>query len=92
MYIDSSCPTLGIGTEISDVHVSSEIIDSNEGCCVAICTLLLVHITPRARDKLKKPTKEPFYAFSVDGTDEKVAVRFKAEKGQDSIYEITLCQ
>ena len=28
--------------------------------------------------------------FSFDDTEEKVAVRFEGEKGQDAIYEITL--
>ena len=43
-------------------------------------------------DKLKKPIKDPFYIFSLDDTEGKVAVRFECEKGQDAIYEITLCQ
>ena len=30
--------------------------------------------------------------FSFDDTEEKVAVRFESEKGQDTIYEITLGQ
>ena len=41
---------------------------------------------------MKKPIKEAFYAFSFDDTEEKVAVKFEGEKGQDAIYEITLCQ
>ena len=40
--------------------------------------------------KLKRPTKESFHVFSFDDTEEKVAVRFEVEKGQDAIYEITL--
>ena len=53
---------------------------------------MLTHIIPRARDKLKIPTKESFYVFSFDDKKEKVAVRFEGEKGQDEIYEITLCK
>ena len=43
-------------------------------------------------DKLKRPTKKPFHVFSFDDTEEKVALRFEGEKGQDAIYEITLCK
>ena len=56
------------------------------------CTFLLTHIIPRAMDKLKRPTKESFHVFSFDDTEEKVAVRREGEKGQDAIYEITLCK
>ena len=35
MYIDSSCPNLGIGIKISDVLIDPSVIDPNEGCCVA---------------------------------------------------------
>ena len=92
MYIDSSCSNLGIGIKISDVSISHSVIDPNERCCITRCTFLLTNIIPRAGDKLKKPTKEPFYVCSFDDTEEKVAVRFEGEKGQDAIYEITLCQ
>ena len=90
-YIDSSCSNLGIGIKISDVSIDPLVIDPNEGCCIIRCTFLLTHIIPRAGDKLKRPTKEPFYVFSFDDTEEKVAVRFEDEKRQDEIYEITLC-
>ena len=43
-------------------------------------------------DKLKSPTKKSFHVFSFDDTEEKVALRFEGEKGQDAIYEITLCK
>ena len=90
MYINSSFSNLGIGIKISDVSINPSIIDPNEGCCVAMCTLLLPHIIPKAGDKLKNPTKEPFYVFSFDDTEEKVAVRFE---GDDSLtYTVTLCQ
>ena len=92
MDIDSSCPGLGIGIKISDVTISHLVTDPNEGCCITRCTFLLKHIIPRAGDKLKKPTKGPFYVFSFDNTEEKVAVRFDGKKGQDQIYVITLCQ
>ena len=92
MYIESSCPNLGIGIKISNVFINPAVIDPNEGFCITGCTFLLSQIISKAGDKLKKPTKEPFYVFSFDDTEEKVAVRFKGEKGQDAVYEITLCQ
>ena len=92
MYIDSSCQNLGIGIKISGVSMGPSVIDPNEGCCITRCTFLLTHIIARTGDKLKKPTKEPFYVFSFDDTEEKVAVRFEGEKAQDAMYEITLCQ
>ena len=86
MYINSSCPNMGIGIKISDVSIDPSIIDPNEGCCVAMCTFLL-YIIPKTGDKLKKPTKEPFYIFSFDDTEKTVAVRFV---GDDSLtYDIT---
>ena len=90
MYIDSSCPNLGTGMKISDVSIGPSVIDSNEECSITRCTFLLTHIIPRAGDKLKKPTKEPFCVFSFDDAEEKVAVRFE---GDDSLtYTVTLCQ
>ena len=50
----------------------------------------MIHIIPKAGDKLKKSTKEYFHVFSFDDTVEKNAVRFEGEKGQDAIYKITL--
>ena len=91
MYIDSSCQNLGIGIKISGVSMGPSIIDPNEECCITRCTFLLTNIISRTGDKLKKPTKEPFYVFSFDDTEEEVVVRFEGEKGQDSIYEIILC-
>ena len=92
IYINSSCPGLGINIRISDVSVGPSIIDLNEGCCIKRCTFLLTHIIPRAGDKLKRPTKESFHVFSFDGTEEKVGVRFEGKKVQGVIYEITLCK
>ena len=88
MCIDGSCQSLGIGIKISDVSVGPSVTDSNEGCCIMRCTFLLTDIIARAREKLKRPTKESFHVFSFDDTEEKV--RFEVEKGQDAIYEITL--
>ena len=85
-------PKFGIGIKISDVLIDPLVIDPNEGCCITRCTFLLTHIIPDIGDKLKKPTKVLFYIFSFDDTEEKVVVRFEGEKGQDAIYEITLCQ
>ena len=92
MHIDSSCPNLGICIKISNVFINSAIIDSSKGCCLVTCPFLLQHIIPKIGDKLKKTTKEPFYVFLFDDTEEKVVVRFEGEKGQDATYEITLCQ
>ena len=47
---------------------------------------------PKIGDKLEKNTKESFHVFFFDDTVEKVVLRFEGEKGQDAIYEITLCQ
>ena len=79
MYIDGSCPGLGVGTKTSDVSVGPSVIDPNKGCCIARCTILLTHVIPWGGDKLKKPTKESFHVFSFDDTEEKVAVRFEDE-------------
>ena len=92
MYIDGSCPSLGIGIKISHVSVDPSVIDPNEGYCITRCTFLLTHIIPRPGDKLKRPTKKSFYVLLFNGTGKKVAVRFEDEKGQDVIYEITLCK
>ena len=90
MYIDSSCPNLGIGIKISDVLMGPSVVDPNEGFCTTRCTFLLSYIIPKTGDKLKKPTKEPFYIFSFDDTEEKVAVMFE---GDDSLtYTVILCQ
>ena len=88
MYIDGSCPSLGIGIKISGLSV----IDHNEGCCITRCTFLLTHIIPRTGENLKRPTKKSFHVFLFDDTEEKVAMRFEGEKGQDAIYKITLCK
>ena len=92
MYIDGSCPGLGIGIKISGVSVGLSVINPNEGCCIMRCTTLLTHVIPTGRDKLKRPTKESFHVFSVDDTEEKVTVRFEGKKGQDAIYDIALCK
>ena len=92
MYIDSSCPGLGIGIKISDVSIGPSVIDPNEGCCIAKCTFLLSHIIPRAGDKLKKPTKKSFHMFSFDDTEEKVAVRFEGDDSFTYTVSVSLCQ
>ena len=92
MYIDASCPGLGIVIKISSVSVGPSVIDPNEECCINRCTFLLTHIILKAGDKLKRPTKESFYAFLFDDTEENVAVRFEGKMGQDAIYDITLCK
>ena len=53
---------------------------------------MLTHIIPRAGGKLKILTKNIFHDFSFVDTKEKDAVRFEGKKGQDRIYEITLCK
>ena len=92
MYIDSSCPGLGIGIKISDVSKGPSITDPNEGCCITKCTFLLSHIIPRAGDKLKKPTKKSFHMFSFDDTEEKVAVRFEGDDSFTYTVSVSLCQ
>ena len=90
MYRDGSCPSLDIGIKISGLSVGPSVIDPNEGCCITRCTFLLTHIIPRTGDKFKRPTKKSFHVFLFDDTEEKIAVRFEGEKGQDAIYETTL--
>ena len=92
MYIDGSCPGLGIGIKISGLSLGPAVIDPNEGCCIRRCIFLFTHIIPRAGDKLKRPANKSFHVFSFDGTKQKVAMMFEGEKGQDAIYEITLCK
>ena len=92
MYIDSFCTNLGMGIKIPDASIDPSVIDPNEGCCITRCMFLFIHTISRVEDKLKNLTKELFYAFSFDDTEEKVAVRFEGEEGgQDAIHEITLC-
>ena len=92
IYIDGSCPSLGIGIKISGLSVGPSVIDPNEGYCIRRCTFLLTHIIPSGGDKLKRPTKKFFHVFLFDDTEEEVAVRFESKKGQDAIHEITLCK
>ena len=72
--------------------VGPSVVDSNEGCYITRCIFLLTHISPRAGDELKRSTKKYFHVVSFDDTEEKVVVRYEGEKGQDAIYEITLCK
>ena len=46
MYIDGSCPRLGISIKGSDVLVCPAVIDPNKGFCITRCTFLLTHIIP----------------------------------------------
>ena len=79
MYIDSSCPNLGIGIKSSGVPIDPSVIDPNERFCITGCTFLSIHIIPKAGEELKKATKESFYVFSFDDTEEKVAVSLKVK-------------
>ena len=92
MYIDGSCPGIGIGIKISDVSVGPAVIVPDEGCYIARCIFLLTHIIPRAGDNLKRLTKKSFRVFLFDDIEEKVAAKFEGEKGQDAIYETRLCR
>ena len=92
IYIDGSCPNLGMGIKILGLSIGPSVIDPKEGCCVTRYTFLLTHIIPRAGEKLKRPTKKSFHVFPFDYTEEKFAMRFGGEKGQGEIYEITLCK
>ena len=87
MYIGSPCPNLGIGIKISDILIDPSAIDPNGGCCHVMCPFLLAHIIPGIGDKLKKPIQKSFHVFSFDDTEEKVAVRFEGEKGQDTFMK-----
>ena len=77
MYIDGYFPGLGIGIKVSDVSVGPSVIHSNEGCCW--------------RQAEKTHLKIFSYVFNWN-TEEKVAMRFKGQKGQDTIHDITLCK
>ena len=65
IYIGGSCPGLGIGISVSGVSVGPSVIDPNEVCCITRCTFLLTYIIARARDKLKRPTKNLFTCFHL---------------------------
>ena len=92
MYIDGSCPSLGIGIKISGLSVGTSVTVPNKGCCIVRFAFLLTHIIPRAEEKMIRPTKKSFHVFSFDDTVKKVAMRFEGEKDQDAICEITLCK
>ena len=47
MFIDSSCPNLGIGIKNSDALMGLSVIDPNQGCYITRCTFLLTHIIAR---------------------------------------------
>ena len=74
MYIDGSCPGLGISIKISDVSVGPSVIDPNEGMLHYKVYIFVDTYHSRAGDKLKRPTKESLHIFSFDDTEEKVAV------------------
>ena len=44
------------------------------------------------KKKVEKTHQRIFSCVFFYGTEEKVVVRFEGEKGQDAIYEITLCK
>ena len=46
----------------------------------------------QGRGQVEKAHQRAFHVFSFDDREGKVSVRFKSEKDQDAIYEITLCQ
>ena len=58
MYIDSSCPNLGIAIKISNVSLNPAIIDPNEGLCLVKSNFLPQHIIPNIWDNLKKKQKQ----------------------------------
>ena len=60
MYIDGSCPGLGIGIKISGLLVVLLVIDPNKVCCITRCTFSLMHIIPRARELVEKAHQEIF--------------------------------
>ena len=91
MYIDVSCPQLGIGLNVDLEKVKSILFDPNSGECVASVVFTLRHVIPKLGQIItKKPNEsDDFQAFSFEETDEKVAVVFR---GDALKYEITLCE
>ena len=70
MYIDSSCPSLGMVIKTSDVSVGPSVNDPNQGCYITRCKFLLTDIISRAGNKYKRPNKKSFHGFSFDDTEE----------------------
>ena len=91
MYIDMSCPRLGIGLDITDVHVGFMILDPNSGACMADVIFTLKHVIPIVGTRIHKPTGSTadLELATFDDTCEKIADRFEGEALQ---YEVTLCQ
>ena len=55
MYIDISCPKLGIGLEINSMRIESLCLDPDDGSCNANVVFELKHVVPRLGDIIKKP-------------------------------------
>lgn len=98
MYIDMSCPHLGIGINISAVRVDNITIDPNSGECIAKVIFTLEHVIPTLGQIIARPsdecqklkTGEVLHIVSFgEHTSEKVAIGFRGTANQ---YEITLCQ
>ena len=90
MYIDMSCPRLGIGLDISNIKIGLITIDPNNGACVAQVIFTLKHVMPKVGTVVQKSTSSgDLEIASFDETDEQIAIRFE---GNASQYEITLSQ
>ena len=55
MYIDMSCPRLGIGLDVSNIKIGLITIDPNNGACVAQVIFTLKHVMPKVELLLKEP-------------------------------------
>ena len=60
MYIDGSCPGLGIDIKISGLWVGPSVIDPNEGCCIMRCTILIDAYHSQGRGQVEKIHREIF--------------------------------
>ena len=92
MYIDMSCPRLGIGLKVLSVVINSTILDPDSGECVVDVNFTLEHVAPRVGQIVRKygdAEEAKLIMIDFEGTDEKVAVSFE---GVGSEYEVTLSQ
>lgn len=95
MYIDLSCPNLGIGLNMKSVRIKGVFLDVDNGNCMADVTFVLRHVVPVIGSIIKKPEEShkqnDLEVVLFDETTEKVAVRFQ-DGGQDDAYKDTLYQ
>ena len=107
MYIELSCPRLGIGLDIGKIDVNVVKIDANSGDCVADVTFDLYHVIPIIGNVIEKPdfySPSQAHVVEFEETTEKIAISFKDDDDDDDDddelqgprgkkkFEITLCQ